>query len=861
MQAAADMLDAHFLDSITVNINVSYGTYAGTALPNQNTSEGNIGAGGDGVGVPESYSDLRNLLVTYATSTDDTTSVNNLPTGSSIGGQSSFVIGTAQAKALGLVSATDTTGDGQVGMGTSFTGDVLFAGALHELTHAMGRIAGLSLDLFRFNEDGSLNHVFGGTIPSASAYFSIDGGATEIADFGISSDPGDFLNGGVQGTDPFNEIVGGRGLTAADITEMDVLGFHVVNAAPTVAPLMGSVNEDGPSFGKNLLSGAADPEGDAISVQNLAGSLTTTLGRTLTLNTDYTLSGSTLSLTSTGFAKFNSLAQGVNDTAIFNYDVEDFLGADTANTLTLTVNGANDTPTLSADAGSPHAKTELAGTTNSGTLDQVSGSLSFTDVDIGDIHTASASLNSATWSGGAAIPSATQTALGGAMSASISPDGTAGTLGWQFGLADRNVDFLAVGETLTAVYDVTVTDNHSASSTKQVTITFTGTNDVPVIVAAQSTLTGSISELPNVTGSLAIDSTTGAVAFSDPDLNDLPTATIDTADQTATWQDLSHTYTLSPAQIAMFEGAFGISAEAGNTNTGKIDWTYSIVDKQLDFLGVGESVTVTTPVVIDDHKGGTVTQNVVLTINGANDNPIAAPDSNGTAKGTTLSVSAANGVLANDTDPDVHDQGNLFVSAINGSAANVAHAVKGVYGSLTLNADGHYVYAANNGSLPSQLVAQDTFNYTLSDTHGGTDTSTLSIVVFGPGVSYQAGINTTLIGGNGKNVLDGSFGHDILIGGNAGDVLIGGSGDTLTGGTGPDTFLFRPKFGTETITNFNPQNDVIQFNVALFTNFAAVMADTTQVGANTSIKFDASNSVTLDNVAANSLSSSNFHFA
>ena len=121
--------------------------------------------------------------------------------------------------------------------------------------------------------------------------------------------------------------------------------------------------------------------------------------------------------------------------------------------------------------------------------------MSFTDVDIGDTHTASASLNSATWSGGT-IPSAAQTALGSAMSDSISLDSTAGTLAWSFGLADKNVDFLAVGETLTAVYDVTVTDNHSASSTKKVTITFTGTNDVPVIVAAQSTLTGSIAELP-----------------------------------------------------------------------------------------------------------------------------------------------------------------------------------------------------------------------------------------------------------------------------------------------------------------------------------------------------------------------------
>ena len=45
------------------------------------------------------------------------------------------------------------------------------------------------------------------------------------------------------------------------------------------------------------------------------------------------------------------------------------------------------------------------------------------------------------------------------MSASISADGTAGSLAWQFSLADSNVDFLAVNETLTAIYDVTVTDH------------------------------------------------------------------------------------------------------------------------------------------------------------------------------------------------------------------------------------------------------------------------------------------------------------------------------------------------------------------------------------------------------------------
>jgi VCBS repeat-containing protein len=495
----------------------------------------------------------------------------------------------------------------------------------------------------------------------------------------------------------------------------------------------------------------------------------------------------------------------------------------------------NAPPVLSPDAGSPHGLPELPGTTNSSTPDQVAGTLSFTDDDVGDTHTASAGLNSATWSGGATIPAATLTALGSAMSDSISLDGTAGTLAWQFSLADKNVDFLAVGEHLTAVYDVTVTDHHtgspfSDSSTQQVTIVFTGANDTPVVVMGSSILASSLSELPNVTGSSATDSTSGVIAFSDPDLNDRPTpAPIDPSLQTVTWTDATHDYTseLTSAQIALFKAGIAIAAEAGNTNTGNVDWTYQIVDKNLDFLSLDEKITITTPVTIDDHNGGTVTQNIVATLNGANDNPIALPDSNGTAKNSTLTVSAHDGVLANDTDPDVHDQAHLFVSAVNGSGPNVGTSVAGTYGSLTLNADGSYVYAANTGALPAKIVAQDTFQYTVSDPHGGTDTANLYIVVFNPGTNYIAGINTTLNGGNGPDVVDGFAGNDIVLGGNGPDVLIGGNGDTLTGGSGPDTFLFRPHFGTNTITDFDTHNDDIQFDKSIFTSAADILANHT----------------------------------
>jgi VCBS repeat-containing protein len=511
-------------------------------------------------------------------------------------------------------------------------------------------------------------------------------------------------------------------------------------------------------------------------------------------------------------------------------------------------------PVLSPDTGSPHALTELSGTTNSATPDQVSGTLSFTDPDVGDTHTASASFDSETWSGGT-TPLATQAALATAMSALISADGTTGSLSWQFSLADRNVDFLAVGETLTAVYDVTLTDHHvgspfNDSSTQQVTVVFTGTNDTPLVDAGSSILANAISEIPDVTNSSAVDSTAGVVAFVDPDLNDRPTATINTAGETVTWQDATHDFTseLTPAQIAALEAAVSISAEAGNTNAGKIDWHYDIVDNNLDFLSVGETLTVTTPIVIDDHNGGITTQNVVVTINGANDNPIAAADSNALSKHSTLSVSAANGLLSNDTDPDIHDQGHLFVGAVDGSAANVGQSVAGTYGSVVINADGSYAYTANKGGLPAKIVPQDTFDYTVADGHGGTDSSTLSIIVTNPNVDYLAGANTTLNGGNGKQVLDGSAGHDVLIGGNSPDVLVGGVMDTLTGSNGPDIFLFRPDFGANTITDFDFHNDAIQLDKSIFSSVADLLGHTTDTASGALIDDTHGNTITMTGV-------------
>jgi VCBS repeat-containing protein len=223
--------------------------------------------------------------------------------------------------------------------------------------------------------------------------------------------------------------------------------------------------------------------------------------------------------------------------------------------------------------------------------------------------------------------------------------------------------------------------------------------------------------------------------------------------------------------------------------------------------------------------------------------PVANPDSGGIQKGSTLTVNTATGVLANAIDPNIND--HLTVTSVNGTAGDVGQSLQGQYGSLTLNADGSYTYVAKNGSLPSQIVPQDVFTYSVSDGHGGASVSTLTITVLSPSQSYQAGANTTLNGGNGKSVLDGTGGHDILLGGNGPDVLIGGPGDKLTGGNGPDVFVFGQHFGLNTITDFDVKNDAIQVSKGVFATVTDLLNHTADSAAGAVITASATDQITL----------------
>ncbi|MGE0845756.1 MAG: Ig-like domain-containing protein, partial [Flavobacteriaceae bacterium] len=133
----------------------------------------------------------------------------------------------------------------------------------------------------------------------------------------------------------------------------------------------------------------------------------------------------------------------------------------------------------------------------------------------------------------------------------------------------------------------------------------------------------------------------------------------------------------------------------------------------------------------------------------ANDIPIANDDTNwiaedaaGTASGNLLETISHPGepsgsvtfADAEDTDIDASDV--LFVSEVEGTPVTTGTIIAGLYGALTVNADGSYSYALNNAlaavqELALDETATDSFDYTVSDGHGGTDSATLTVTIFG----------------------------------------------------------------------------------------------------------------------------------
>jgi VCBS repeat-containing protein len=237
------------------------------------------------------------------------------------------------------------------------------------------------------------------------------------------------------------------------------------------------------------------------------GTVTARQVTTATLANGYTLTAAQQNALLSAFTIDPATHSSVNGTGLvgWHYDISDgaldFLGDDDQLTLTftvqvnddqggivsqnvvITVNGTEDVPVVTTINNS---FAELPGTNNPNT-DSVSGTISFTDVDLSDRPTVTAAFSGYTYVAAdgvtaLSLTASQQSAILKALALGPTPPNTSsGSVAWTYSVADNALDFLAQNEKVTLTYIATVNDQQGGIVTKPITVTINGTNDAPVI--------------------------------------------------------------------------------------------------------------------------------------------------------------------------------------------------------------------------------------------------------------------------------------------------------------------------------------------------------------------------------------------
>lgn len=431
------------------------------------------------------------------------------------------------------------------------------------------------------------------------------------------------------------------------------------------------------------------------------------------------------------------LHSGETLTLTYQITVTDSAGGSDTQTVTVMILGVNDPVVITSGPGSA-SLAEFADTSGSAAANTTSpvptGTLSFTDTDIGDTHTLGVTIASATWSGGSGVPAATSTALAAALLTTLNDStGTgSGSIDWTFSIADQELDFLAAGETLTVDYDVSIADG-STNDSETVTITVTGANDLVAITSGPGA--ASLEEMPNTTGSSAPNTTspvpTGTLSFIDADFTDTHVVSVSVA--SAVWS-VDPFFLPEQTQADLLTALVTTLSDSTGTGAGSVDWTFSIPDQDLDFLGAGETLTVTYDVTVADAFSS-ATQQVTITITGAQDalvvNPlvVAAADTPFVDLGSVVAA----GNLIFDAGDNAGDAGvSLSITEVNGQPVSVGQFA-GAYGDLLVTSDGFYIYIANASLDPLQEgdTATEQFDFVVTDSLGRSEATTLTLNVSG----------------------------------------------------------------------------------------------------------------------------------
>ena len=167
--------------------------------------------------------------------------------------------------------------------------------------------------------------------------------------------------------------------------------------------------------------------------------------------------------------------------------------------------------------------------------------------------------------------------------------------------------------------------------------------------------------------------------------------------------------------------------------------------------------------------------------------------------------------------------------------------ITGHYGILAIGADGHYTYTLNSGVSLSTMTSKETFNYTLTDANGNTDTATLTInmapqfissehndaitgTAYGETLIYQV-LNSTVGNATAGNVSstagDHWTGFSLAQGDkiDIGDLLVGWDGNTASLGN----YIHVTQSGSNTVISIDRDGAG-----STYTNTALVTLDNVQ---------------------------------
>jgi VCBS repeat-containing protein len=241
--------------------------------------------------------------------------------------------------------------------------------------------------------------------------------------------------------------------------------------------------------------------------------------------------------------------------------------------------------------------------------------------------------------------------------------------------------------TTTATDDFTFTLSDGNLSARQAfTVTVNGANDAPVANAD----TGSAGE-NEIKSFDVLANDTDADAGDSKSLVSLESVTVTSANGAIDGIDASSAFSIADGQVQFNPGTL------------------------FDALAAGQTATVVVQYTMQDSAGAQSSSTLTLTVTGANDAPIANNDSYSTYRNHWIIVTAASGLLANDTDADTPQQ-NLTVALVSGPS----------HGTLFLNADGSFVYVPTGN-----YTGTDTFTYRTWDGSAWSNVATATVAVSG----------------------------------------------------------------------------------------------------------------------------------